>query len=166
WMEGECGQKPPSLERQRRRVREQLVTRYRKKDGSVLWAQVATSPFLAEDGTFEGLLAMVNDITELKLAEVEGSRLRNKISLLSRAVEQTADSVLITDPRGAIEYVNPAFEATTGYSPEETLGKSPRILESHLHDHDLYDRKWSRIREGTSFHGTLVSRKKSGQLYL
>src|SRR5262249_40280981 len=59
-IEGEFEQKSPYLERQRRRVREQLVTRYRKKDGSVLWAQVATSPFLAEDGTFEGLLAMVN----------------------------------------------------------------------------------------------------------
>jgi sigma-B regulation protein RsbU (phosphoserine phosphatase) len=165
-IESEFEQKSAYLERRPRRVREQLVTRYRKKDGSLLWAQVATSPVLAEDGTFEGLLAMVSDVTELKLAEMEGSVLRNRISLLSRAVEQTADSVLITDPRGTIEYVNPAFEATTGYSPEEALGKTPRILESYMHDHELYDRKWSRIREGTSFHGTLVSRKKSGQLYL
>jgi sigma-B regulation protein RsbU (phosphoserine phosphatase) len=165
-IESEFEQSWPYLERRRRRVREQLVTRYRKKDGSVLWARVATSPVFAEDGTFEGVLAMVSDMTELRLAEVEGSRLRDKISLLSRAVEQTADSVLITDPRGSIEYVNPAFEATTGYSPGEALGKTPRILESNLHDHDLYDRKWSRIREGTSFHGTLVTRKKSGQLYL
>src|SRR5262249_16989131 len=96
-IEGDFEQKWSYLERLRHRVREQLVTRYRKKDGSVIWARVATSPVLAEDGTFEGVLGMVSDITELKLAEVEGSRLRDKISLLSRAVEQTADSVLITD---------------------------------------------------------------------
>lgn len=165
-IESEFEQKSPYLECRRRRVREQLVTRYRKKDGSVLWAQVATSPVLAEDGSFEGLLAMVSDITELKLAEMEGFLLRNRISLLSRAVEQTADSVLITDPRGTIEYVNPAFEATTGYSPEEALGKTPRILESHLHDHELYDRLWDRMLEGTTFRGTFVNRKKSGLLYL
>lgn len=165
-IENEFEQKWPYLERGRRRVREQLVTRYRKKDGSVLWARVATSPVLAEDGTFEGVLAMVSDMTELKLAEMEGSCLRNKINLLSRAVEQTADSVLITDPCGTIEYVNPAFEATTGYSPEEALGKTPRILESHTHEHELYDRLWDRILEGTTFRGTFVNRKKSGQLYL
>jgi PAS domain S-box-containing protein len=165
-IEAEFEQEWPYLEHGRRRVREELVARFRKKDGSVLWARVATAPVLAKDGTFEGMLAMVSDMTELKTAEREESCLRNRISLLSRAVEQTADSVLITDPRGTIEYVNPAFETTTGYSPEEALGKSPRILESDLHDHELYDLKWRRMLEGTSFRGTLVSRKKSGQLYL
>jgi PAS domain S-box-containing protein len=165
-IESEFEPKWPYLESGRRRAREQLVTRYRRKDGSVLWARVATSPVVAEDGTFEGVLAMVSDMTELKLAEMEGSHLRNKISLLSRAVEQTADSVLITDPHGTIEYVNPAFEATTGYSPEQAIGKTPRILESHMHDHELYERLWERIQEGTPFRGTFVSSKKSGQLYL
>lgn len=165
-IESELEPKWPYLERWRRRVREQLVTRYRRRDGSVLWARVATSPVIAEDGTFEGVTAMVSDMTELKLAEMEESRLRNKISLLSRAVEQTADSVLITDPRGTIEYVNPAFEATTGYSPEEAIGKTPRILESHMHGHEPYERLWGRILEGTSFRETFVSSKKSGQQYL
>jgi PAS domain S-box-containing protein len=159
-------QKWSQLTRRRRGIREQLVTRYRKKDGSAIWARVAASPLLDEGGTFEGMLAMVSDLTELRHAEVEGGRLRDRISLLSRAVEQTADVVLLTDRHGTIEYVNPAFEATTGYSPEEAAGNTPRMLESPLHSLEFYDRLWDRILEGRAFRETFVSRKKSGQLYL
>jgi PAS domain S-box-containing protein len=95
----------------------------------------------------------------------EALDLRNKISLLSRAVEQTADSVMITDRQGTIEYVNPAFEATTGYGPEEAIGKTPRILKSNQHDTEFYSRLWNQILEGETFRGPLVNRKKSGQLY-
>jgi PAS domain S-box-containing protein len=165
-FETDLEQKWAQLRRRQRGVREQLVTRYRKKDGSVLWARVATSPIMSEDGTFGGALAMVSDMTELRLAEVEGGRLRSRISLLSRAVEQTADSVLITDREGTIQYVNPAFEATTGYSPEEAIGNTPKILKSNLHNHEFYSRLWNQILGGDTFRGTLVNRKKSGQLYL
>ncbi|HEX9120005.1 MAG TPA: MASE1 domain-containing protein, partial [Terriglobales bacterium] len=95
----------------------------------------------------------------------EALDLRNKISLLSRAVEQTADSVVITDRQGTIEYVNPAFEATTGYGPEEAIGKTPRILKSALHTKEFYSRLWNQILQGEAFRGTLVNRKKSGQLF-
>lgn len=165
-LESDIEQKWADLQRRRRGVREQLVTRYRKKDGSVLWAHVSTSPFLGEGGTFEGALAMVSDMTEQKLAEVEGRSLRSKITLLSRAVEQTADSVVITDRHGTIEYVNPAFEATTGYGREEAIGKTPKILASNLHNKEFYSRLWDQILEGETFRGTLVNRMKSGQLYL
>lgn len=164
-FESDVRQKWSDLQRRRRGIREQLVTRYRKKDGSVLWARVSTSPVLGEDGSFQGALAMVSDLTEQKLAEVEGSRLRSKINLLSRAVEQTADSVLITDRQGVIEYVNPAFEATTGYGPEEAIGKTPKILKSNQHDREFYRGLWEQILEGRTFRGGLVNRKKSGELY-
>ena len=164
-FESDVEQTCSQLARRRHGVSEQLLRRYRKKDGSAMWARVAASPLIGEDGAFEGALTMVNDVTELKLAEVEGSRLRGMISLLSRAVEQTADVVLITDRHGTIEYVNPAFEATTGYSPEEAIGKTPRMLESELHDYEIYDRLWGRMLEGRDFRETSVSRKKSGQLY-
>jgi PAS domain S-box-containing protein len=154
------------IERRRRGIKEKLVTRYRKKDGSVLWARVATSPVLSEDGAFEGALAMVSDMTEQRLAEMEGSRLRSRINLLFRAVEQTADSVLITNREGAIEYVNPAFEATTGYGPEEAIGQTPKILKSNLHNKEFYSRLWGRILEGETFRGTLINRKRSGELFL
>jgi PAS domain S-box-containing protein len=158
-------QKRSDLQRRCRGVSEQLEARYRKKDGTVLWARVATSPIMGADGGFEGALAMVNDITEQKRIEAEERRSRETIRLLSEGVEQTADSVVITDRQGNIEYVNPAFEATTGYACGEVAGKTPRILKSNLHDHEFYRRLWERILGGESFRGTIVNRKKSGQLY-
>jgi PAS domain S-box-containing protein len=165
-FEGDIKQKRSELERRRRGVREQLITRYRKKDGSVLWARVSTTPLMNEDGTFQGALAMVSDMTEQKLAEIEGYRLRSKISLLSRAVEQTADSVMITDRHGTIEYVNPAFEAVTGYEVQEAIGKTPKILKSNLHKKEFYTQLWEQILAGNTFRGTLVNRRKSGDLFL
>jgi len=164
-FESDIEQKRSELQRRQWGVSEQLETRYRKKDGSVLWARVATSPIIGEDGRFEGALAMISDITEQKRTEAEGRRSQETISLLSRAVEQTADSVVITDPRGSIEYVNPAFEATTGYGRAETLGKTPAVLKSGLHDKEFYGRLWDQILRGEAFRGTLVNRKKSGELY-
>ncbi len=92
-------------------------------------------------------------------------RSRQVISLLSEAVEQTADSVVITDPQGRIEYVNSAFESTTGYTRGEAVGQTPRILKSKMHDQEFYSHLWSQILAGETFRGTLVNRKKSGQLY-
>ena len=163
-FESDIEQKRSDLQH-RRGVSEQLETRYRKKDGSVLWARVATSPIIGEDGRFEGALAMVSDITEQKRADAEERRSRETISLLSRAVEQTADSVVITDRQGTIEYVNPAFEVTTGYGRAEAVGRTPRILKSGLHDKEFYSRLWDQVLEGGTFRGTLVNRKKSGELY-
>jgi PAS domain-containing protein len=110
-----------------------------------LWARVATSPIVGEDGDFEGALSMVSDITEQKRSEAEACGSRQMISLLSLAVEQTADSAVITDREGTIECVNPAFEATTGYRREEAVGKTPRILKSALHDKEFYSRLWGQI---------------------
>lgn len=164
-FESDIEQKRSDLQRRRRGVSEQLETRYRKKDGSVLWARVATSPIIGEDGAFEGTLAMISDITQQKRSEAEECRSRGTIDLLSQAVEQTADSVVITDRQGTIQYVNPAFETTTGYGREEAVGNTPRILKSGLHDKKFYSRLWDQILQDETFSGTLVNRKKSGELY-
>src|SRR5207302_2738953 len=59
-----------------------------------------------------------------------------------------------------------AFEATTGYGHDEAIGKTPRILKSKLHNREFYSQLWGQILGGETFRGTLVNRKKSGQLYL
>lgn len=164
-FESDIEQKRFDLQRRRLGISEQLEARFRKKDGSVLWARLSTSPIVADNGEFEGALAMVSDMTEQKRTEAEMYRSQETISLLSRAVEQTADSVVITNREGVIEYVNPAFEVTTGYRREEALGNTPRILKSSLHDKEFYERLWDQILRGEPYRGTLVNRKKSGELY-
>jgi PAS domain S-box-containing protein len=85
--------------------------------------------------------------------------------LLSRVMQQTADSVMVTDTDGVIQYVNPAFEATTGYGESETLGKTPRILKSGLHDAEFYRQMWAQFGQGLRFEGMVINRKKTGELY-
>ena len=84
---------------------------------------------------------------------------------LARAVDQTADSILITDSRGIIEYVNPAFEQVTEYSAAEVLGRKPGMLKSGQHDAGFYCDLWGKLISGDSFRGTIVNRKKSGELF-
>jgi two-component system, cell cycle sensor histidine kinase and response regulator CckA len=84
---------------------------------------------------------------------------------LSRAVEQSADAVMVTDRSGIIEYVNPAFEALTGFSSSEAFGKTPRILKSGEQDPEFYHAMWKTILAGNVFRGILVNRKKNGELY-
>ena len=84
---------------------------------------------------------------------------------LARVVEQTADSILITDSRGIIEYVNPAFEKISGYSAAEVLGQKPGMLKSGRHDGQFYRNLWGKLISGDPFQGTIINRKKSGDLY-
>jgi len=84
---------------------------------------------------------------------------------LSQAVEHSADSVMMTDCRGVIEYVNPAFEALTGYTYDEACGKSPSILRSGEQGPEIYQELWKTILAGNVFRGILVNRKKNGDVY-
>ena len=69
----------------------------------------------------------------------------------SRIIEQTGDSVFVTDREGVIEYVNPAFEATTGYAREEAVGRTPAILKSGHHDAGFYKGMWEGLLNGRTF---------------
>lgn len=83
---------------------------------------------------------------------------------LSFVVEQTTDSVYITDTRGRIQYVNPAFERITGYSSGEVLGKNPRLLKSGKQPQGYYDTLWKTILAGRVFSGRIINRRKNGEL--
>jgi two-component system cell cycle sensor histidine kinase/response regulator CckA len=90
---------------------------------------------------------------------------QESVRKLTRAVEQSADSVMVTDDKGLIEYVNPAFEALTGYTQDEVLRKSPRVLQSGQQSPDFYQDLWKTIRAGKTFRGILVNQKKNGEWY-
>ena len=104
------------------------------------------------------IMVHTEDITERKQAEQE-------LQKLSRVVQQTADIVFITDRNGLIEYVNPAFEKTTGYMREEVMGKTSRILKSGEHPASFYERLWKTILDGLPFHSVLINKKKDGTTY-
>ncbi|HEY3074182.1 MAG TPA: diguanylate cyclase [Burkholderiales bacterium] len=80
-------------------------------------------------------------------------------------VEQWPDAVLLTDAKGVIEYVNPAFERLTGYRRHEVLGRTPALLKSGKQDAAFYARLWSRLRRGRPFRGIFVNRRKDGALF-
>ncbi|WP_457574453.1 PAS domain S-box protein [Desulfolithobacter sp.] len=84
--------------------------------------------------------------------------------LLATAVEQAAESVIITDVDGRIEYVNPAFEERTGYSMEELLGKNPRILNAGMQEKYYYKMMWDEISSGSTWQGRFINRRKDGAL--
>lgn len=112
-----------------------------------------------------------NDLNQLKLlmASVWGMLQRRtdaeKISMLSVAVEQSSASIVITNKKGKIEYVNPKFTQITGYSSQEAVGQNPRVLNSGFHDDNFFKDLWDTILAGNEWRGQLVNRKKNGELY-
>lgn len=111
------------------------------------------------------------DLEVLKLmSQWVGSELQREfvgayMSKLSSALEQAADSVIITDHNRSIEYVNPSFENMTGYTREEVLGKKAYFLRSGAGKHELYDELWQSISAGGVYRGVIINRKKDGSTY-
>lgn len=127
----------------------------RRKNGSSFPLEV----IFGEMRMGEGLLYVVSlrDITERK-------RMDSEIRKMFRAIEQSPSSVLITDREGRIEYVNPIFIKTSGFSMEEVIGKTPRILKSNYHSHAFYEKLWSILLSGKEWRGEFCNKKKDGEL--
>jgi PAS domain S-box-containing protein len=127
-------------------------------EGNPRIMEVNGYPIFDDDGNVVQMIEYSIDITERKQAESE-------LRKLSRAVEQSSSSVVITDPAGDIEYVNPKFTAVTGYSLEEALGENPRVLKSGTLPREFYADLWATISSGREWHGEFCNRKKNGELY-
>jgi PAS domain S-box-containing protein len=127
-----------------------------RADSQEFPADVSISQVRREDGHL--YTAIVRDITERRRAEEE-------VRKLSRVVEQTASSVIITDPQGRIEYVNPRFKETTGYAAAEVLGHRPSLLKSGDTSAEQYRELWQTIAAGGVWHGEFHNRRKDGSLY-
>lgn len=87
------------------------------------------------------------------------------LSWSSQAVNASDDAIIITDAQGVIEYVNPAFTAMSGYTCEEVVGETPRVLKSGCQDDDFYRRLWRTIVAGTPWRGELRNRHKNGDIF-
>ncbi|MGC8635213.1 MAG: EAL domain-containing protein [Candidatus Limnocylindrales bacterium] len=98
--------------------------------------------------------------TRAAAADAEAARRR-----LATAIEQSVESVVITDADGRITYVNPAFERSSGYAAAEALGQNPRLLASGRQTRAFYVAMWQALTEGRPWAGDLVNRRKDGSLY-
>jgi PAS domain S-box-containing protein len=126
-------------------------------NGRQILVEIRGRPMQDIDG-FKGLEGVARDITERQNAE-------STIRRLFHAVEQSACSVIITDIRGQIEYVNPKFTQSSGYSLDEVRGKNPRVLKSGEMNPDGYQQMWQTISSGSEWRGEFHNRHKNGGLY-
>lgn len=109
-------------------------------------------------GKITGGRGTVQNITERRQAE-------DTLLLLSAAIEQSPVTILITDSKGNIEFVNPKFSQLTGYTSAEAMGRNPSILKSAETPRDVYRELWETITSGRVWQGELCNRKKNGELY-
>lgn len=133
-------------------------TALRHRDGRIVWVSTNAQRFFDEHGRLVGVEGTTRDVTESREAEI---RMRK----LSGALEQSADAVMVTDREGVIEYVNPAFETTTGYARDEAVGRRPSLLKSGAHSEQFYRQLWQTILAGEVFQDVFVNRQKDGTEY-
>lgn len=141
---------------QERDVTEVVENEVVRADGALVPVEI-----LASRVVYKGkkcLMGTFRNISERKKYESE-------VHKLSTAIEQSPSSILITNVDGEIDYVNPAFTVTTGYTKESVLGKNPRILNSGLQSKNYYQNLWETITSGKNWRGEMCNRKKSGELY-
>ena len=131
----------------------------KKKDGSLYWESQAISPVKNNQGEVTHYVAIKEDVTFAR-------ETRDRLATLSNAVEQAASGVVITDPDGYIEFVNPAFTAISGYSFQEVRGKKiGHILKSGEHEPEFYANLNETVQGGEIWKGEMVNRRKDGSLY-
>jgi len=107
---------------------------------------------------FKAAIKKQKNLISKKEAEIQ-------LRVLSRSVEQNPASIVITNTKGDIEYVNPKFTLLSGYSLEDVLGKNPRILKTDTTTPEEYKNLWQTITSGNDWHGEFQNRKKNGDIY-
>jgi len=127
---------------------------FTRSNGEVFPSEVSFSTLKLDNEEY--LVAIVRDITDRRRAEEE----LRKFSLV---IDQNPAMVMITDPDGVIEYVNPKFTEVTGYKPAEAIGKKPSILKSGMLSREFYRELWETIKGGETWRGEFHNRKKNGK---
>lgn len=127
-----------------------------RKDGSVFLIEIEAKNIILKNNKIIRVTAY-RDLSELKKTEAENKK-------LSTAVEQSPNTIIITDICGNIEYTNPKFTEVTGYTAAEVLGKNPRILSSGIQTKEFYSLLWQTISAGKTWKGEFKNKAKNGTL--
>jgi PAS domain S-box-containing protein len=128
----------------------------RRQDGSEFPVEISLSP--VQTGGEMLVTSVIRDVTERQQIE-------ERLRLQGSALESAANAIAITDRRGHITWINPAFTRLTGYAPEEALGQNPRVLKSGQHEPAFYENMWKTILAGRVWHDEIVNRRQDGSLY-
>lgn len=129
-----------------------------KTDRTTVWTELKASLIHDADNSFSGILGVLRDISIRRKANLE-------LLKLSRAVEQSPNSIIITNPDGVVEYVNPKFIEITGYSFAESVGHSINFLKSGYTTDDQYKTLWNTILSGHEWRGELYNKRKDGSFF-
>jgi hypothetical protein len=129
--------------------------RHKRKDGTTFPVEVNIK-IVSLDKDY--LVTVVRDITKRKQTE-------ELVQKLSRAVEQSPVSIIITNKEGSIEYINPKVTETSGFQAQEVIGSNPRIFGSGEKTKEEYKLLWDRINSGKDWFGEFHNKKKTGELY-
>jgi len=135
--------------------RVELITSAKGEEKYISTSKV---PLINDSGEIIGLVGVGHDITKTRQTE-------QKIIQLSKGIEQSPASIIITDVHGNIEYINPKLTEITGYSLEEIKGKNPRIFQSGYTPQDEYEKLWKTISEGNEYRGEIQNRKRNGEMF-
>jgi PAS domain S-box-containing protein len=127
-----------------------------------IWFLMSVTPLDIENG---GAVVSHLDITDRKLTELTIRKSEERLNLLSKAIEQSADIMMITEPDGTINYINSAYLRITGFSGEEVIGKTPSVNKSGQHDKAFYCNLWETIKSRRIWSGQFINKKKDGELY-
>jgi PAS domain S-box-containing protein len=130
--------------------------KHKLKNGEIRDVEVFSSQITISGQSY--VHSILHDITVRKKSE-------ERIRLLSKAIEQSPEIILITDAEGKIQYVNSSFTRITGYSYEEAIGKKPGFLKSGNHSEEFYKGLWDTILAGNEWNGEIHNKKKNGELY-
>ena len=129
-----------------------------RKDGSMFWNRVTITPILDDAGTVTHWLGYQQDITVEK-------RYEQDLSLFKEQAEGSDKAIVITDTEGRIQYVNPAFEAMTGYTAAEARGRNISLVKSGQQDETFYAELWEQITAGEIWEAELTNQTKHGELF-
>lgn len=133
-------------------------------DGTIYWLDTDIQPILTEHGKYAGFVAVETDITAERIA---AQKLRAALQE-SRALMATLDAhanVSQTDPQGNITHVNDTFVRISGFSREELIGNTHRIINSGFHAQEFWSELWHTISSGQPWHGQVCNRSKHGDIY-